>query len=235
MKKKLKENWCVWEKRSTAFDQRQASWSVVSALKLRLRTSSGGNSPASVTTSQLPAQLQTHKSDTTNPDCEWRGPYDFHRHPQLCEWKTHHPNRSKGKRCKMDSRTASMGYPWMPEDGQVMLDSKRTVGSWEVRLRSHGGHFMESWENIPFCSLLPGTGLRGLILNCLSPLQKGLSNFQGKKNISTTPPPNFSPFQLTVSMCHSLPTSLADNFRNICSNCLSIFLFVPWLNYNFAM
>lgn len=68
----------------------------------RLQASRGSNPPASVTASQLSAQFQTHQRGATHPLCEWRGARDFHRHTQLCEWKTHHP-----KRCKMNSRMAS--------------------------------------------------------------------------------------------------------------------------------
>lgn len=89
------------DKQAGVYSQLQNTW--------RFQGSSGSGPPASVTVSQLSAQFQTLKSDATNPVCEWRGSCDFHRHSQLCGWKTHHLNRGEGKRCKMNPRLVSMG------------------------------------------------------------------------------------------------------------------------------
>lgn len=71
-------------------------------------TSSGRSPPASVTTPQLSAVSDTKQWWRKEP-CVWmeRG-CDCYKHSQLYEWEIHHSNGSKGKRCEMDPRVASM-------------------------------------------------------------------------------------------------------------------------------
>lgn len=191
----------------------------------RLQAPSRSSPPASATTSQL----QTHQSELKQAlSVSEKDPVTSTDTPSSVNERLLIWTEAKG-------RNARWTRGCQPEDGDVLLDPEQTMMSGGDRLRSHSGHFTGPWENTPFCSPLPGTVLHGLILNGLSPPRKGLSKFQGEKKIQWHLPPTSLPLSSLWACSHTLPTSLADNFRNICSNCLSIFLFVPWLNYNFAM
>lgn len=66
---------------------------------------------------------------------------------------------------------------------------------------------------------------------------KGFVEIPKEKKCYNTPRhAHSSPSQLSMERVPTAsPTFLADHFRDICSNCLSIFLSVPWLNYSSAM
>lgn len=109
--KRYERTWCIWEKTNHLIRDKQAEmcsqlWNTWRSGKAH-ETSSGRSPPASVTTSPSVSSFR-HKTvlkqtlSVNGEDC------DCYKHSQLYEWEIHHSNASKGKRCKMDPRIASM-------------------------------------------------------------------------------------------------------------------------------
>lgn len=200
--KKYERTWYVWEKTNHSIRDQQAEmcsqlWNTWRSGKAH-ETSSGRRPPASVTTSPAVSSFRHKTVMKQTLSVEWRGLWLRQTLPAL--WMRDLPFKCK-QREEMQNG-AKHGQHGLALDAwgsgcHTGLQGK--LAGREARLRSHGGHLIEPWGNILFCSLPPSTGLQDSVLKRLSPPLKGLSKSQKKKKCyNTLRHAHSSPSQLSV-------------------------------------
>lgn len=198
-----KRTWCIWEKTNAAFDQRQASWNVFSVLKhleigksprdfIRKKSTCLSHHTPAVSSFRHKTVMKK-RTLCMNGEGLWLPqtlPALWMRDPPF-KWKQREEMRNGPKDGQHGLALDAWG--WGCHTG---LQGK--LAGWEAGLRIHGGHLIEPWGNILFCSLPPGTRLHSSVLRCPSPPLKGLSKSQRKKCNNTPWHAHSSPSQLSV-------------------------------------